>query len=345
MRKCVVYILGFANRQPHVSMVHEILTLFQKSVMREDEAYSPKFYLLEESAAAVRAAVEYKGAPRADYIVSIGTDISMMLKQLYTEIDPIPTLFVCPEDPIGNGLIASFERPGGWFSGVCLEIQPTSSYVGTQDMFRWLLPYFTKVLIPHDIQICDSSQEATVNGVAAELQRIGFEPIVKRVSGDDEVVQCVYKHIADVHAVASFAVSLSVEPDIGYMCGMTVPKRLLISSTGDFSIKKSGAALAVRRTDFLHACRQVVAMVQRGWYERVWPGAQPVTILSLEDLGKLELVVNPFMMPDLPDYITEAMYNTPEVVVENLWPHHPENNAIKKDKEKKKEENNGKKKE
>ncbi|MEI7580175.1 MAG: ABC transporter substrate binding protein [bacterium] len=341
MRKCMVYILGFANRLSHVSMVHEILTLFQKSVMREDEVYSPKFYLLEETEASVRAALEYKGAPRADYIVSIGTDMSMILKKLYTEIDPIPTMFVCPENPIGNGLINSFEKPGGWFSGVYGEIKNTDSYEGTQDIFRWLLPYVTKVLIPYDTQ-AGGLNILVVEAVAAELKRIGFEPIIEQVSGDDEVVECVYKHIASVHAVASFAVSLAVERNIGYMCGMTEPKRLLISNNGDFGVIKSCAALAVRRTDNLYACKQVVAMVRTGWYERVWPGLQPITIVADKDLGEIELVVNQFMLPHLPEYITEAMHNTPEVVVVSFWPYHPFNNQIKEDEESKMGKNKGK---
>jgi hypothetical protein len=329
MRACVVYIIGFQARSQHVQVAQELFAVFRRIVLQEGEVYSPQLCLLaQETEEAVRSVFSLKSSMRPDYILSIGTDISCMLKKIYTEIKPVPTLFVCPIDPIGNGLIQSFESPGGWFSGVHGQETPMETFVGTQDMFKWLLPYVTKILIPYDIEARPQAYEATVLGVAGELERIGFEPIVERVIGAESVANVVYDRIAQVHAVASFAVCKDAERTIGYMCGMTMPKRLLISSNGVMGIKH-GAALTIRRQGLWKIYDQAIVMLRRGWCERIWPGHQQVIVFSDADLGKTELVVNPFMLPHLPEYILKAMRQTPDVVEELYWPYHPANNKQK----------------
>jgi hypothetical protein len=314
-----------------VHIAQNLLAAFRRIVLQEGEVYSPQLCLLaQETEEAVRNVFSLKGCPRPDYILSIGTSISCILKKIYTEIKPVPTLFVCPSDPIGHGLIDSFESPGGWFSGVYEEGAPMKTFVGTQDMFKWLLPYINKILIPYDVQHKTDKYESTVLGVAGELERIGFEPIVERVAGAAAVADVVYNRIAQVHAVASFAVCEDAERTIGYMCGMTLPKRLLISSSGTLGVR-NGAALALRRQYPLCVYEKVVVMLRHGWWERIWPGHQPVIVISDVNFGKIELVVNPFMLPYLPDYILEAMRQTPDVIEELYWPYHPANNKNRED--------------
>jgi hypothetical protein len=321
--------MGFVNRMSHLSIAREVLSEFNRSVMREDEGYIPKLYLLDtDTEEAIRDIFSHKDALRPDYIVSIGTDMSIILKNLYIYIDPIPTIFVRALDPKGNQLISSFERPGGWISGVCVEDKSLNFYYGTQDILKWLQPFITKIFIPYDT-LNSSLTDRAVSGVATELERIGFEPILKRVSGDNQVLASVRQYVTSVHAVASFAASMSTERNIAYMCGMTFPKRILISNSTDDHGFKSGAALTIRYKNYIYIYQQVVTMVRRGWYERIWPGAQPVRVLTDQELGGRELVVNPFMLPHLPEYVIQALYKTPNMVIENYWPYHPHNNLTK----------------
>ncbi len=337
MRICSVYVMGFYNREEHVAIAANMIAAFQKIRTRPDEAYKAKLYLIdEETEEAVRFALERTDLPRPDYVVSIGTDLTVILKKLYKEIIPIPTMFINPIDPIGNGIIDSFERPGGWFSGIYSNMQPLQIYKGTQNMFKWMLPCFKKILIPYDVILSNTNHiltELEVQRIVAELERIGFEPILKRVSGDEEAARCVYDNVGRVDAVASFAVSELAERNMAYWCGMAEPKRFLISSNGDRGIKH-GAALATRLEHESYAFEQVVAMVRKGWYERVWPGLQPVTRVSEADFGRVILLVNPFVLPSMPTQIMEAMRNTSEVVIQNYWPHHPMNSVIKEQQQK-----------
>lgn len=361
MRVCSVYIMGFFNRDEHLDIADKVIREFKKTRTRQDEAYKPQLYLVDkETEEAVRFALERTDRPRPDYVVSIGTDITVILKKLYTEITPIPTICVCPMDPIGNGIIDSFKRPGGWISGVVssawmsesqtildTNIQSQVSYEGSQDIFKWMLPYFTKILIPYDTELtgADSSvKENEARATAAELTKLGFEPILKKLAGDEKIARFVYENIGQVHAVASFAVSELAERNIAYWCGIAQPKRLLISSNGDRGLRH-GAALAMRMEKQSYIYQQVVAMVRNGWYERVWPGVQPVISVSQEDFGRTMLLINQFMLPPLPNHIMEAMRNTPNVIIQNCWPYHPMNNIMTEQQEPEQNESDDKKKE
>jgi hypothetical protein len=159
----------------------------------------------------------------------------------------------------------------------------------------------------------------SVMAVAAELARMGFEPVVKQVSGREEALACVRKHQAECLIISSAWLSPEFEPDLVYQCGMVYPKRIVLSSDERDGLRH-GAALLVRRKKPLTVIPDLVRMVRQGWYEHIWPGVQPVSTVEFSKTDPEELVVNPFMLPTLPVKVYEDMKKSPDVIIEPSWP-------------------------
>jgi len=295
--------------------------------LRVGEAYQPQLVLVrEDTPEAVRAVLS---KAQCNWIVSIGSRMTTTLHGFFKEINPIPTTFLGILDPVERGLINSLERPGGWMSGVrMLDITPQPySHEGSQKLLRALLPVSPKILIPYDLAAWDVilgeggavAVQHSVEAVAADLTRMGFEPVVKQVSGREEALACVRKHQAECLIISSAWLPPEFEPELVYQCGMVYPKRIVLSSDERDGLRH-GAALLVRRKKPVIVIPDLVRMVRQGWYEHIWPGVQPVSTTEYAATDPMELVVNPFMLPTLPVKVYEELKNSPDVVIENKWP-------------------------
>jgi hypothetical protein len=291
--------------------------------LRVGEAYQPQLVLVrEDTPEAVRAVLS---KAHCNWIVSIGSRMTTTLHGLFKEINPIPTTFLGILDPVERGLINSLERPGGWMSGVrTLDVTPQSyAYEGSQECLRFLLPVSPKILMPYDLAAWGEDQATAVQdnvmGVAAELTRMGFEPVVKQVSGREEALACVKKYQAECLVISSSWLPPEFESELVYQCGMVYPKRIVVSSNERDGLRH-GAALLVRRKKPVIVIPDLVRMVRQGWYEHIWPGVQPVNTTEYAATDPMELVVNPFMLPTLPVKVYEELKNSPDVVIENKWP-------------------------
>jgi hypothetical protein len=303
----------------------EILKLFQSIAdLRPGEAYQPQWMLLpDENRETLK---ETLSNAQCNWVVTIGRDITLAVHDLYKEITPFPATFLgLPNnEALDLGIINSFERPGGWMSGVRgLDITPKPlSYEGSQERWRFLLPVSSKILIPYDLAAWGEEDSAalkeSVDGAAADLIRVGFTPIVQQVTSKKEMLACVSQHIAECYLVSSGWLPADWESTLTERCALAYPKRMVISSNGDDGFK-NGASFAIRIKKKSTVSFDVVQMVRQGWYERIVPGRQPVKTIPFSVDEPREIVVNLFMLPALPIKVFEEMKNNPDIVIESEW--------------------------
>ena len=323
---CHVYIMGYETRVNHKKYAMELVKAFQSiNDLRGGEAYQPQWMLLhDEKRETVKEALS---KAQCNWVVAIGRDITMALRDVYKEISPFPTTFfgLSDNEPIELGIIDSFERPGGWMSGLrALNITPQPfSHEGTQEILRFLLPVSPKILIPYCLTAWGeegvTALQESVTGAVADLMRVGFVPVVQQVSSKEEMLACVSQNIAQCYIVFSAWISEEWEPYLVYRCSRAYPKRMVISSHEDDGLS-NGAAFVIRRKNPYPVIPDVVQMVRQGWYEHMWPGRQPVKTISYSLYDPLEVVVNYFMLPTLSATVLEEMKNNPDIVLEFKWP-------------------------
>ena len=322
---CHVYILGYETRLKHKVLAMELLKALQSiNDLRPGEAYQPQWMLLhDEKRGTVKEALS---EAKCNWVVTIGQDVTTVVRDLYKEINPFPTTFfgLPNNEALDLGIIDSFERPGGWMSGVrALDItsQPFL-YEGSQERWRFLLPASPKILIPYNLTIAGeegmAAVQADVDGAVADLIRIGFMPVVQQVSGIEEMLACVSQNIAQCYVVSSGWLPDEWEPALVERCALAYPKRMVLSSNEDDGFR-NGAAFTVRHKKRRTVIPDVIQMVRQGWHERIWPGRQPVKTIPYSVDEPREIVANPFMLPTLPAKVLEEMKNNPDIVVQNEW--------------------------
>jgi len=321
-----VYILGYEKRLYHKVIAMELVKAFQSiNDLRIGEAYQPQWALVyDETREAVK---ETLSKAQCNWVVTIGRDMTVLVRDLYKEINPFPTTFFGIPDnkALDLGIIDSFDRPGGWMSGVrALDITPQPfSHEGFQEPLRFLLPVSPKILIPYDLAMYGDegvvALKRDVEGAAADLIRIGFVPVVQQVSSKEEMLACVSQNIAECYVVSSAWIPAEWEPHLVYRCSQAYPKRMVLSSNADDGLS-NGAAFVIRRKKPILVIPDVIEMVRQGWYEHIWPGRQPVKTIPYSLYEPREIVVNPFMLPMIPSTVFEEMKSNPDIVIEFKWP-------------------------
>jgi len=255
---------------------------------------------------------------RPDIIVSVGISITACLSQLYKKIEPISTIFTGIFDPVGRGIIDSFERPGGCMSGVRWGCPVIDDFICKT--FKPVVPVIKKIFMPYDTRLdqINYSIEAVVTGIAKELQALGCEVILQAVASRKEAIELVKKNLGMVHAVAGFGIHFDTEQEASYLCGMS--KRIFISERGDFGFK-NGASITAMFEDHLILYRSIVQMMRNFWWYRKSPNAHPVMTVRLKPS---HIVVNRFMLPYWASYIADVILaDESKTTVTNYWPDGP----------------------
>ena len=129
--------------------------------------------------AALRAAAR-ELVQQGPHIIFTHRDQSTKAAQLATT--KIPIVFVGVNDPVGLGLLGSFARPGGKFTGVTdlrMELAPKRL-----EVFHEMLPGLKRVLYPYQPTDTHSVAGATVYRKAA--RRLGIELVEKTVRTEEE---------------------------------------------------------------------------------------------------------------------------------------------------------------
>ena len=192
----------------------------------------------------------------------------------------IPIVFVGVGDPLRQGVIESFDRPGGNITGVThlsLDLGPKRLAV-----FRELIPGLRRVLFPYDPNDAAGMAEARVYREAAH--RLGIVLVEQAVQTQAEVqttVTQVRKGEMDGILVPS-SVSLNIPGFIVETAGQQgIPTMCAIP----FWVER-GVALASYGQDLYASGRQAARLV-----DKILKGANPAEI-PVEASSSLEFVIN-----------------------------------------------------
>jgi putative ABC transport system substrate-binding protein len=216
-------------------------------------------------------------------LVELGVDLifadtnSAKAAQLATS--QIPIVFANEDDPIGEGLVQSFARPGGNITGVAdltLELGPKRL-----QLFQEMLPGLRRVLFPYDASSAYSLKEAETYRRAA--RQLGMELVEKPVHTPEEARDVLSRlQPGEVDGVLPpICCALNIP---GFVLDLMPAKRIPAMFESAFWPERG--AFASYGQDYYESGRQAARLV-----DKILKGQQPGEI-PVEVNSKLEFVIN-----------------------------------------------------
>jgi len=191
----------------------------------------------------------------------------------------IPIVFGSSEDPIGQGLIQSFARPGGNITGVAeltLDLGPKRL-----QLFQEIIPSLRRVLFPYDASSVYALNEVEVYRRAA--RQLGIELVEKPVHTPEEardMLSCIQPGEVD-GVLPPQCCSMNIP---GFVLDLMPAKR--IPALFDSAFWPERGAFASYGQDFYESGRQSARLV-----DKILKGQKPGEI-PVEVNSKLEFVIN-----------------------------------------------------
>jgi putative ABC transport system substrate-binding protein len=205
------------------------------------------------------------------------TNLSAKAAQLATS--QIPIVFAASSDPIGQGLIQSFARPGGNLTGVAelaLDLGPKRL-----QLFQEMIPGLRRVLFPYDASDTFASKEAETYRRAA--RQLGIELVAKPMHTSEEARDVLSRLLpGEVDGVLQpRCCSMNIP---GFVLDIMIPKRIPAMFESVFWPERG--ALASYGQDYYESGKQSARLV-----DKILKGKKPGEI-PVEVNSKLEFVIN-----------------------------------------------------
>jgi putative ABC transport system substrate-binding protein len=191
----------------------------------------------------------------------------------------IPIVFTTSSDPIGQGLIQSFARPGGNVTGVAdlaLDLGPKRL-----QLFQEMIPGLRRVLFPYGASDAFALKEATLYRRAA--RQLGLELVEKPVQTSDEAQDILTRiQPGEVDGVLPpHCCSMNIA---GFVLEIIPAKRIPAMFESAFWPERG--AVASYGQDYYESGRQAARLV-----DKILKGQKPGEI-PVEVNSKLEFVIN-----------------------------------------------------
>jgi putative ABC transport system substrate-binding protein len=216
-------------------------------------------------------------ALQPDLILAQNTDATGALLQ---QTRTIPIIFTIVADPIGNGFVASFPRPGGNVTGFVTS-EPTLGGKWVE-LLKEIAPTVTRVLVPFNT--ATSAAEYWLSSVKATAALLGIDVNAAFVRDTSEL-----ELVVAAHARAPFG-GLVVFPDAyitGHRLEMTsLAARYRLPTVYPFRFFAESGGLVSYGTDLLDNFRRAAI-----YADRIFKGAK-VSELPVQAPEKFELVIN-----------------------------------------------------
>jgi putative ABC transport system substrate-binding protein len=211
-----------------------------------------------------------------DVLASHTTEAIAAIRSLNTAI---PVVMTAISDPIGNGLVASFARPGGNTTGVTLF---SNELAGKRlEMLNQLVPQLRRVAILAERDRPPTATLVSETQAAAQTLRLALRTFEVRPEEIAEALRSIDKERADAVIVQQ---NLSFTPHLRQIADLAISYRLpTVHPTREFV--EAGGLLAYGPSLF--------ALGERaGWYvDRILKGTKPVD-LPVEQPTKFEVILN-----------------------------------------------------
>jgi len=147
---------------------------------REDEHFALGVRFTEGKAGELPAAAGDLVRHQVDIIVTTESGNAAMAAQAATS--KIPIVFIGSGDPVGQGLVQSFARPGGNITGVSdldAELVPKR-----MQLFSELVPGLKRILVPYDVTNAQAVAQIAVHREAA--RQLGLTLVEKPLRSEEE---------------------------------------------------------------------------------------------------------------------------------------------------------------
>jgi putative ABC transport system substrate-binding protein len=258
----------------HNTIGYELLQTLMKPT-KTGLNYAPVIVPTMFTERALRAKISLTIMGKFDVIVVIGDFFSGILATMYTEMEPIPTIFVGVSDPVKLGLVESLERPGRAMSGVLANTQ--DNYLAYAKKIAMFYPYVKRVFIPYDPSCLVGNVERGAIVGAEYLRSQGCEVELQAAFSAQEIMQGINSVIERCDAVwlLEGCTSGTLIRPISYVCWNN--NKILFSSGSRGGIDLGAAcSYGVNLESLAHAG---VKMLHRYWEGRQSFGLQPVVEL------------------------------------------------------------------
>jgi putative ABC transport system substrate-binding protein len=243
---------------------------------REDRDYFLGIRFTQGNRAALPAAARALVALGPDLIF---TTVDQEAKAARLATTHIPIIFAGANDPIGQGLIQSYARPGGNITGVAdlaLELGPKRL-----ELFQEMIPGLRRVLCPYD-----ASDAIALNEVATyrrASRQLGIELIEKPVHTSEEA-RDVFNHIEPGEVDGVLPPSCCALNIPGLVLDIIPSKRIRALFESGFWPERG--AFASYGQDYYESGRQSARLV-----DKILKGQKPADI-PVEVNSKIEFVIN-----------------------------------------------------
>ncbi len=215
-----------------------------------------------------------------DMIVAIATPTAQAVAQALRKaphMQQTPFLFTAITDPLAAGLVSDLNKPGKNITGVS-DLLPLDQHL---DMVRRFFPNLKRMGVLYNAG--EANSKATVAGIRAIGQELGFEVVEATVSKSSDVYQATQSLVGKVDAIfvptdntvvsaLESAIKVCIQHQVALFCA-------------DVDSVKRGAVAAMGFDYYQHG-RQTGAMA-----ERIFKGAAPGT-MPVETQKELELHLN-----------------------------------------------------
>lgn len=244
---------------------------------REDRDFAIGVRFTEGKADELPAAARDLVRHRVDVIVTPISSTATKAAQAAT--NQIPIVFIGSGDPVGQGLVQSFARPGGNVTGVAdLDTDLVPKRMG---IFRELVPGLKRVLVPYDATNADVVAEMVVHRESA--RRLGLTLVEKAVKSEDEA-RAAITGVRKGDADGIFSVRFLTLNIPGFILQLAARGVMPTMFHVPFFVERGG--LASYSANTYEIGKQAARLV-----DRILKGAKPAD-LPVEQPLKFELVIN-----------------------------------------------------
>jgi putative ABC transport system substrate-binding protein len=215
-------------------------------------------------------------AQRPDIIV---TSTSAAIAAFKQATSSIPIVFAASYDPVGQGFVASLQRPGGNITGVLTHIDLSPKLV---EIVRDALPAIRRLgILVHDP---DPAQKLALKAFEPAALRYDFEPIVVRVTRVEDLDRA-FKELAERKAEAIILENATFQvTNRQDIIKRAVDARLPIFSTSNLIAESGGLLSYSNLTE--ESWRRAATLVHK-----ILRGAKPAE-LPVEQPERFVVIVN-----------------------------------------------------
>ncbi len=307
-KQCRVAVFIIHTRPFHLKMFNLLLDQIATGVQG---IYSPVAYRVSIDPEGIKAkARDIIHRNLADVIITMGKVCSLATQEVLDEVGGFPALFVGVRNPLGEGLIASYDRPGKSMTGALRESAPS---LAVAEKFACFFPAVRAVFIPYSAADTHLIQQAME--IKKYLTVIGMQVFAVPIEDDESaLMKLIDEYSSRVQAIIFLegCYSNALQESVAYYCW----EKCLVFCGSGMSAIGAGASCAFGG-DINQVARDAYQLLREFWEK-----GTPISILPVRVArDNQEFYVNIDMLRriDVPTEIILKICSQSNVKVLRKW--------------------------